>query len=472
MSTDTRLRFNKKALENVPLPQSGSRFTFHDLEVPGLQLRVTDRGIKSFCVFRRSKRGAPERITIGRFPTLSVERARIKAKRYLADLGEGISVVARQRDAALEGRTLDDVHREYLASRGVTLVTVQRKDGKSVEKAQLSPNAKLKASTARDYVAAMAKKFGDWRAKPLASITRDMVEARYLQLTQRSPAEANRAMRYLRALFVFASDYRDSEGQPVIPDNPVRRLSAKRLWNRIERRTRYLEPDQLAPWWQAVQSLENKPQYPSREAHRDYLLLLLLTGLRRTEALCLRWENVNLKLGTLCAVDTKNRSDHVLPMGRYLWELMRRRRRASDSEWVFANPLTGHRITDPHRQVVNVVAKSGVPFSPHDLRRTFASIVSRLGDRLSYYTTKRLLNHRTSDVTQGYVQFDLEQLRSAMQAVEDFVLQKVNEKPDDGIHVPVANDRPSRVYVGRATSSMPQIIAVDPDQDLNAGLAD
>jgi integrase len=46
-----------------------------------------------------------------------------------------------------------------------------------------------------------------------------------------------------------------------------------------------------------------------------------------------------------------------------------------------------------------------VPFSPHDLRRTFASIVSRLGDRLSYYTTKRLLNHRTSDVTQGYVQF-------------------------------------------------------------------
>jgi integrase len=318
MSTDTRLRFNKKLLANVPLPQPGSRFTFHDLEVPGLQLRVTDRGIKSFCVFRRSKRGAPERITIGRFPTLSVERARVKAKRYLADLGEGISVVAQQRNAALEGRTLDDVHREYLASRGVTLVTVQRKDGKSVVRANCSPNAKLKASTARDYVTAIDKKFADWRAKPLASITRDMVEARHHLLSERSPAEANRAMRYLRALFLFASDYRDSEGQPVIPDNPVRRLSAKRLWNRIERRSRYLEPDQLAPWWRAVQSLKNKPQYPSREAHRDYLVLLLFTGLRRTEALRLRWENVNLKLGTLCAVDTKNRSDHVLPMGRYL----------------------------------------------------------------------------------------------------------------------------------------------------------
>ncbi|HEY6288533.1 MAG TPA: tyrosine-type recombinase/integrase, partial [Nitrospiraceae bacterium] len=416
MSAESRLRFNKRSLEHLPLPQPGSRFTFHDSEVPGLQLRVTDRGTKSFCVFRRSKHGAPERITIGRFPSLSVERARVKARRYLADLGEGVSVVAQQRNAALEGRTLDDVHREYLASRGVTLVTIQRKDGKSIEQPQLSPYTKLKASTARDYVTAIEKKFADWITKPLASITRDMVEERHRMLTERSPAEANRAMRYLRALFVFASDYRDSEGQPVIPDNPVRRLSAKRLWNRIERRTQYIEPEQLSPWWQAVQSLENKAQYPSREANRDYLVLLLLTGLRRTEALRLRWENVNLKVGTLCAVDTKNRSDHVLPMGRYLWELMRRRRRASDSDWVFANPLTGSRITDPHRQVVNVVARSGVPFSPHDLRRTFASIVSRLGDRLSYYTTKRLLNHRTSDVTQGYVQFDLEQLRSAMQA--------------------------------------------------------
>jgi hypothetical protein len=224
----------------------------------------------------------PNASPCGRFPTLSVERARVKAKRHLADLGEGISVVAQHRNAALEGRTLDDVHKEYLLTCGVMLATVQRKDGKSVEKAQLSPNAKLKASTARDYVAAMAKKFGDWRTRPLASITRDMVEARHRLLSERSPAEANRAMRYLRALFVFASDYRDSEGQPVIPDNPVRRLSAKRLWNRIERRTRYLEPDQLAPWWQAVHSLENKPQYPSREVHRDYLVLLLLTGSRRT----------------------------------------------------------------------------------------------------------------------------------------------------------------------------------------------
>jgi len=70
-----------------------------------LQLRLTDRGVKSFCVFRRSKRGRPERITIGRFPTLLVEQARAKAKRHLADLGEGISFSARLRNETLVGKS-------------------------------------------------------------------------------------------------------------------------------------------------------------------------------------------------------------------------------------------------------------------------------------------------------------------------------------------------------------------------------
>lgn len=428
MPASTRLRFNKTSLENVTLPPRGKRAIYYDTEVSGLQLRVTHGGAKTFCVFRRSKRGKPERVTIGPFPTLSVEHARLRAKRHLADLGDGISISAQRRNAKAETKTLGDVHEEYLASRGVTIEMFKQKNGGLIERPCLAANSKLKPLTARDYVKIMVRSFPDWRSKPVVSIDRDMIEARHRTLTERSPAEANRSMRYLRALFVFASDDRDSNGVPVIPDNPVRRLSAKRLWNRIDRRTRYIKLEQLPDWWSAVQSLKNEPQYPSREVLRDYLLVLLFTGLRRNEALCLRWDNVDLNAGTLCATDTKNRSDHVLPMGCYLWDLMRRRRKLTPGEWVFENPLTGNRITDPHRQIVNVVVTSGIPFSPHDLRRTFASIVSRLGDRLSYYTTKRLLNHRTSDVTQGYVQFDLEQLRGAMQAVEDFVLAHAARK--------------------------------------------
>ena len=135
-------RFNKTSLEKLPLPARATRATYYDTEVLGLQLRVTDRGVKSFCVFRRSKRGRAERITIGRFPTLSVKQARAKAKRYLADLGEGISVSGRLRNEALIGKTLGDVHEEYLSSRGVSIVTEKREDGKPVERPELGPNAK------------------------------------------------------------------------------------------------------------------------------------------------------------------------------------------------------------------------------------------------------------------------------------------------------------------------------------------
>jgi hypothetical protein len=63
------------------------------------------------------------------------------------------------------------------------------------------------------------------------------------------------------------------------------------------------------------------------------------------------------------------------------------------------------------------------------------------------------------------VQFDLEQLRSAMQAVEDFVLQKANEKPANDIGPLDANDLPSQPFVGDIGSTMPETYA---DQGSNA----
>jgi hypothetical protein len=42
---------------------------------------------------------------------------------------------------------------------------------------------------------------------------------------------------------------------------------------------------------------------------------------------------------------------------------------------------------------------------------------------MSYYTVKRLLNHKSADVTAGYIQHDIENLREAMQAVTDYILK-------------------------------------------------
>jgi integrase len=91
---------------------------------------------------------------------------------------------------------------------------------------------------------------------------------------------------------------------------------------------------------------------------------------------------------------------------------------------VYPGSKEGH-LKHHHKDVVALSKGSGVPFRLHDLRRTFATVVNRHLERsLSAYTIKRLLNHaNAADVTAGYVQHSIEDLREPMQAVENFILR-------------------------------------------------
>jgi integrase len=342
-------------------------------------------------------------VTLGKHGVLAPEQARKLAKEKLATMAQNINPNALVKEERIKLITLRQLYDDYMAAR-----------------------KQLKATTKHDYKYCIEKYFADWLDKPALGITRDMVEQRHQALSEASKARANLAMRFLRALFNFAAEYRDSRGHSIFADNPVRRLSAKKIWNRISRRSNYIQPHQLKSWWEAVQNLKGDPEHlrtPDKEAIRDYLLLLLFTGLRREEALTLTWNDVDFAAKTLTIKDTKNHTDHVLPLSDFLFDLLSKRKAMSSTQWVFPGGGKTGRITEPRKQIANVVKESGVRFSSHDLRRTFASIVNKLGDSISYYTVKRLLNHKTSDVTAGYIQHDLDKLREAMQRITDHILK-------------------------------------------------
>lgn len=63
-----RFRFSEAKVRNLPPPNDGGRTTYYDTEQPGLQLRVTSTGVKTFSVLRRVRGGSPIRLTIGRWP--------------------------------------------------------------------------------------------------------------------------------------------------------------------------------------------------------------------------------------------------------------------------------------------------------------------------------------------------------------------------------------------------------------------
>jgi integrase len=174
-------------------------------------------------------------------------------------------------------------------------------------------------------------------------------------------------------------------------------------------------------------SLSQHRSVDNAEMWRDYFLLVLLTGLRRYEAVSLEWSSVDLTSKTFTIHNTKNRELHALPMSNFLYDLFLRRRLASKSNFVFpGKSITGHMV-EPRKAMLKVAELAGVSFTIHDLRRTFITTAESLD--ISAYSLKKLLNHKMSnDVTAGYIVSDVERLRKPMQLITDYILQQIGVK--------------------------------------------
>jgi integrase len=403
------MKLTKSTIERLTVPSPGpngeTRQTFYrDDELTCFGVRVTSGGVKSFIVEKRVQ-GTPRRITLGRFgDELTAAQARQEALKLLGDIATGSNPIEQRRQNKAYAVTLGDIFREY---------TQTRKE--------------LKPNTLKDYTRIMAECFDDWRTRPLRSISKDMVEKRHAELGQRSYARANNSMRVLRALFNYAAGkYEDENGRTLFPENPVKRLSQTRAWYRVDRRQTYIKTHELPAWWKAVHELANKRRDSQAETVRDWLLLVLFTGLRKTEAQSLTWERVDLKGRTLTITDTKNHQTHVLPLSDFVFNMLEARHREASSQYVF--PFGETYMTDPRRHMQSVINASGVQFCIHDLRRTFTTIAESLD--ISAYALKRLLNHKMGgDVTAGYIITDVERLRKPMQAIADYILSAAKVKP-------------------------------------------
>lgn len=160
---------------------------------------------------------------------------------------------------------------------------------------------------------------------------------------------------------------------------------------------------------------------------RDYLLLILLTGLRRNEAAKLEKTHIDLKSKILVIGDPKNRQTHRLPLTHYLYDLLKHRIESSPNEYVF--PGTGKEgyLIEPRKQMTKIIEKTEIQFTFHDLRRTFITIAESLD--IPAYALKRLLNHKTtSDVTAGYIVMDVERLRKPMNKISTYIFKCINRK--------------------------------------------
>jgi integrase len=381
------LKLTKSNLKTLPVPEKGYQIHWDD-ELPSFGVRITERGAKSFILQRRIK-GKSQRITICKTREMAPEGARNEARKLIGDIIKGGDPVAEKRKKRLKGKTVDEVLTDYLDSKN------------------------LKPRTQKDMRVVMERYLKTWMKKSLLSITPDMVLRKHKEIGEKSKAQANLAMKYLRAIFSLAMiQYTDSEGKPIITANPVKRLSDLKRWYRVERRQTIIKPNQLEPWFKAVL---NQP-----ENTREYFLTLLFTGLRSGEAATMRVDQVDLESKIFTVLDTKNHQSHTLPLSDYLLEIFKRRLNNCPGDYVFHGRHGEGHLLSTDSAVRLVKEESGVNFCRHDLRRTFATIAESLD--IPAYALKRLLNHAMPDVTAGYIVVDIERLRKPMQEITDFIL--------------------------------------------------
>ncbi|MGN8064390.1 tyrosine-type recombinase/integrase [Ralstonia sp. 22111] len=160
--------------------------------------------------------------------------------------------------------------------------------------------------------------------------------------------------------------------------NPFVRLGAAGLMpDRPQPRARKLNESGLPVWSRAVDSLP--------ETQRDYLRLLLLTGLRKNEGSGIRRRDVDLVAGVLLIPETKGRKPHTLPITEHMREILGRRCNGLDPDQRLFDGLSADHVTEMAQRV-------GAPdFTLHDLRKLIASVGARMG--IGDAQLRRILGH-------------------------------------------------------------------------------
>ncbi|OLZ78124.1 hypothetical protein BS642_13690 [Chromobacterium violaceum] len=273
--------------------------------------------------------------------------------------------------------------------------------------AQYLTYKKLKPNTSRSYSDALKFHLKAFADKPVSSLTSQNVLQLYNQLLETlKPTTANLQIRVLRALhrFWYASQGKTS------PDI-FKAISILGTRQKSTVRTRHLSDDQLKQLGQQWHKLSLQEQ--------AFMQLALYTGFRLSELKSLTPASYDPVARALHLSHTKNGKPHTLPVAQSLHTLL--------AELCQAAPayLLSRHI---HNYASIISRKIGIPFSCHDLRRTFATHATKLG--ISAYIVKALLNHtNTNDVTERhYIHLHIDDLKMPIETISNHFSNLIHNK--------------------------------------------
>jgi len=328
--------------------------------LPGLYLIVQPSGAKGWAV-RYRHQGASRKHTLGSYPAIDLKAARALASKALC--------------AVAEGR---DPGREKILARAAKADSVDRIVEEFLERhVRRSNRPRTVEGTERLLRRHVLPR---WRGRMVHEITRrDVLDVLDRIVDGGAPIAANRVFAAVRKFFNWCV------ARDIIAASPCAGVKPPT----VERaRDRVLSDDELKLVWQAA----DKVGYP----FGPLVQLLTLTGQRRDEVARLRWEEIDFdkRLWTLPRERTKADRPHEVPLSDGVLDVLQAVPRVAGSPFVLAtnngaSPVSGY-SSGKHRLDALLPADM-LPWRLHDLRRTCASGLARLGINLP--VIEKVLNH-------------------------------------------------------------------------------
>lgn len=390
-NTCRKFTFTKKAIESLPPhdPASPSREAeYSDVECTGLRLRVSKNG-RRFFQHRYSFLGRKQCISLGEFPAVSVQDARLRVNEHKA-------LLARDKDPSVErGKVRDELTFSDFATQ------------------HYLPHAKAHKQTWENDKTQIEKRLNPVLGKlRLQSITaRDVAMVHAKEKERTTASTANHLLTTLKRMLNLAVKWQ------LLEKNPA---ASQEKFKEGPLRERYLSKEELPRFMKALEEENDRLSVAA-------LRMLLYTGCRREEIMSLKWENVRLNEERIYLPKTKNGHSRTVHLnGRakeVIQELLVKKeqdQRTCGSDYVFPsrNGAKKPYIYDLRKPFEKACIIAEIEnFRIHDLRHTFASMAVSSGADL--YAVQRLLGHQDIAMTQRYAHLAADDLKKATEGVSE-----------------------------------------------------
>ena len=419
-----RINLTAGAIERLTCPAGKQQAFMRDSEAPGLRVRVTAAGAKSFVYEAKLDRQTIRR-TIGDVKLWRIEQARTEARRLavVLDNGQDPREIERQQQAdkatakaaaAVQAATVGEVWAVYLEARRPHWGARHHAD--HVKLVQAGGEVSKRGTRGRGVT--VAGPLHSLMGLTLRDLTAPAIEAWAAREAQTRPTSARLAWRCLKAFLSWCAE--QPEYAPVLPSvNPAKTKKAREALGKAGVKQDALLKEQLPAWFAAVQQIQN----PIAAA---YLQVLVLTGARPGEVLGLRWEDVNTKWKGLTIRD-KVEGERVIPLTPYVSHLLHSLPRRSD--WVFPSTARGKDTEGqtlsipraPHTAACAVAGIEGLTL--HGLRRSFKSLTEWL--EIPAGVVAQIMGHKPSATAEKhYTVRPLDLLRVHHERIEAWILEQ------------------------------------------------